>query len=80
MSRLLEIPSAPAETIRRASITPRQILQAAGPVVERFRVQWHHMCRFCLDSYDVETDAFSDGGMQYYVEFMARRQEGRPDE
>ena len=30
----------------------------------------------CGDEYLVETDAFGDGGMTYYVEFMARRLRG----
>jgi hypothetical protein len=34
----------------------------------------------CCDSYPVETDAFGDGCMTYYVGFMARRlEEGRDD-
>ena len=30
-------------------------------------------CQDCLDSYLVETDAFGDGCMTYYVGFMAER-------
>ena len=34
----------------------------------------------CGDCYQVETDAFGDGCMTYWVEMMARsRQEGRDD-
>jgi transcription elongation factor Elf1 len=33
-------------------------------------------CTECGDSYQVETDAFSDGCMTYYVGFMAGREEG----
>jgi transcription elongation factor Elf1 len=30
-------------------------------------------CVNCQDSYEVETDAFGDGCMHYYVSFMASR-------
>lgn len=30
-------------------------------------------CQSCGDGYDVETDAFRDGGMTYYVGFLAAR-------
>ena len=33
-------------------------------------------CTECGDEYQVETDAFGDGCMKYYVGFMARREEG----
>ena len=33
-------------------------------------------CIECGDSYAVETDAFGDGCMTYYVGFMANRMEG----
>ena len=33
-------------------------------------------CIECGDSYPVETDAFGDGCMTYYVGFMAARMEG----
>ena len=33
-------------------------------------------CIECGDSYQVETDAFGDGCMTYYVGFMAKREGG----
>ena len=30
-------------------------------------------CVECGDSYDVETDAFHDGGIDYYPRFLARQ-------
>lgn len=32
-------------------------------------------CQECADSYLVESDAFGDGCMTYYVEFLAQRGE-----
>lgn len=37
-------------------------------------------CEACGDSYLVETDAFGDGCMTYYVNFMAERLQSRPEE
>lgn len=36
-------------------------------------------CEECGDSYLVETDAFGDGCVTYYVEFMAKRLGGEGD-
>lgn len=33
-------------------------------------------CRECGDTYQVESDAFGDGCMTYFVGFHAQRQEG----
>ena len=33
-------------------------------------------CLSCCSEYQVETDAFGDGCMTYYVGFMAQRMEG----
>jgi len=33
-------------------------------------------CQECGDSYDVEPDAFGDGCMTYYVEFLTNREPG----
>ena len=35
------------------------------------------MCQECADNYVVETDAFGDGCMVYYVGFMAKRLQSR---
>ena len=37
-------------------------------------------CTECDDSYLVETDAFGDGCMTYYVGFMTQKLEGGNDE
>ena len=37
-------------------------------------------CVECGDSYSVETDAFGDGCMTYYVGFMAARMDGGDDD
>ncbi|MBI2806035.1 MAG: hypothetical protein HYX68_13730 [Planctomycetes bacterium] len=37
-------------------------------------------CAECGDTYTVETDAFGDGCMTYYVGFMAGRLEGGDDD
>ena len=37
-------------------------------------------CTECDESYSVETDAFGDGCMTYYVGFMAERMEGGDDD
>ena len=37
-------------------------------------------CIECADEYLVETDAFSDGCMTYYVGFMTARMEGGDDD
>ena len=37
-------------------------------------------CTECDDTYLVETDAFGDGCMTYYVGFMAERMEGGDDD
>jgi hypothetical protein len=37
-------------------------------------------CTECGETYLVETDAFGDGCMTYYVGFMARKLEGGDDE
>jgi transcription elongation factor Elf1 len=36
-------------------------------------------CEECGDSYQVEPDAFGDGCMIYYLEFMTSRQEDRDE-
>ena len=33
-------------------------------------------CSECADSYEVETDAFGDGCMTYYIGMMAEKMEG----
>lgn len=37
-------------------------------------------CADCGDNYDLETDAFGDGCMSYYVPFATRRITGGGDE
>jgi hypothetical protein len=34
------------------------------------------LCEECGDSYDVEPDAFGDGCMTYYMEFLTNREAG----
>ena len=36
-------------------------------------------CQKCGDEYEVETDAFNDGGMTYYVGFLSRQLHGGGD-
>ena len=36
-------------------------------------------CESCGEIYDVETDAFHDGGMTYYVDFLAEQMKCRHD-
>ena len=39
---------------------------------------WDHVscdCFVCGDTYDVETDAFGDGCVKYYIPYMAARLE-----
>jgi transcription elongation factor Elf1 len=36
-------------------------------------------CDTCGEIYDVETDAFHDGGMEYYVGFLAEQARCRGD-
>jgi uncharacterized Zn finger protein len=36
-------------------------------------------CESCGEVYDVETDAFHDGGMTYYVDFLAEQLKCRDD-
>ena len=36
-------------------------------------------CEKCGEIYDVETDAFHDGGMTYYIEFLAEQMKCRND-
>ena len=49
--------------------------RACGGVLEITAVDDSTMeveCAECSETYLVETDAFGDGGMHYYPEFMAR--------
>lgn len=36
-------------------------------------------CETCGEIYDVETDAFHDGGMKYYVDFLTEQMKCRDD-
>jgi predicted nucleic acid-binding Zn ribbon protein len=36
-------------------------------------------CESCGGNYDAETDAFHDGGMTYYVDFLAEQMKCRDD-
>jgi uncharacterized Zn finger protein len=36
-------------------------------------------CESCGEIYDAETDAFHDGGMMYYVDFLAEQMKCRDD-
>ena len=37
-------------------------------------------CQKCGEIYDVETDAFNDGGITYYVGFLSEQARGGPDD
>jgi hypothetical protein len=37
-------------------------------------------CASCSDTYLVETDAFHDGGMMYWIDFLVNQKGGRHDD
>jgi len=49
---------------------------SALKIVDADDVSMEVLCMECDDSYRVETDAFGDGCMTYYVGFMVGRAEG----
>jgi transcription elongation factor Elf1 len=49
-------------------------------IVDADDISMQVVCAECGDSYSVETDAFGDGCMTYYVGFMTGRMEGGEDD
>ena len=61
--------------MRRAAAKLSLIVPGLPAKVETVWFEWY--CAYCVcgDSYLVETDAFGDGCMTYYVGFLTERQE-----
>ena len=49
------------------------MLPDAPSLVDTVHHDRSYICFVCGDIYDVETDAFHDGGMTYYVNFLAEQ-------
>lgn len=62
--------------MQRAAAGRTPILPDAPRKANTFQDQGYYDCFFCGDRYDVETDAFGDGCMTYYIGMRAEKLDG----